>query len=56
MVHAYPSGSHPYGQDDRGGPFLSFSVGFEQSGVHRLFVQTVIGGEEVTATFTVVAE
>lgn len=56
MAHAHPSGRHPHGDDDRGGPALSFDVGFEQSGVHRLFVQTVIDGEEVTAVFTVVAE
>lgn len=56
MTHAHPSGGHPHGHDDRGGPTLSFEVGFEQSGVHRLFVQTIIDGEDVTAVFTVVAE
>ena len=53
MAHAHPEGDHPHGANSRGGPDLTFDVNFAEAGPHRLFLQTVTGGEERTVVFTV---
>lgn len=53
MAHAHPKGDHPHGASSRGGPDLEFDVTFAQAGPHRLFLQTVTGGQERTVVFTV---
>ncbi len=54
MAHAHPLGDTPLSADERAGPDLAFEVGFEERGVHRLFVEIRHDGELVTAPFTLV--
>ena len=56
MVHAHPGGAEPQSASERGGPTLNFDVMIENPGVHRLFAHFRIGGEDITTSFTVVAE
>jgi len=56
MVHAHPGGMEPQTASERGGPTLDFDVMIENPGVHRLFAQFRIGGQDITTSFTVVAE
>lgn len=53
MAHAHPVGDHPHGANSRGGPDLQFDVAFEDAGPHRLFLQTVAGGQEQLVSFNV---
>lgn len=54
MVHAHPQGDHPHGANARGGPDFQFEVTFREPGPHRLFLQTVANGEELSVPFTVI--
>ncbi len=54
MAHAHPLGDAPVSADERAGPDLAFEVGFDEPGVHRLFVEIRHDGELVTAPFTLV--
>ena len=56
MVHAHPGGMEPQSASERGGPALDFDVMIDNPGVHRLFAQFRIGGQDITTSFTVVAE
>ena len=52
MVHAHPEGDHPHGAASRGGPDLEFEVTFMEPGPYRLFLQTMVNGNEQTVSFT----
>lgn len=53
MAHAHPNGAAPEDAASRGGPALDFDLRFEQTGPHRLFLQTVADGRERGIAFTV---
>lgn len=53
MAHAHPSGAEPLTDEAFAGPDLAFEIGFEEPGVHRLFVEVRHQGEVIPSSFTV---
>ncbi|MFC4724276.1 hypothetical protein AB6B38_06445 [Glycocaulis abyssi] len=54
MAHAHPSGAEPVTDEAFAGPDLTFEIGFDEPGVHRLFVEVRHQGEVILSSFTVV--
>lgn len=51
ILHIHPIGKEPSQESDRGGPELSFHIGFKQTGFVKLFAQFRINGQDVYVPF-----
>jgi len=53
ILHTHPMGTPPTSSNQRGGPNVRFHLHFDKPGMHRLFAQFQINGENVFVPFDV---